>query len=132
MQPIFIPKKLCPMKGKPGCELLPMNVLVGRLMKAGKEKRFCVVCYEPDFSTFKVTASSRSPKKISMKYPNPYYPGFWLQISRDEDGNYRCKKYRHGRWIGGAIGGGDNWGQFFFYVGMIGLERGEPCFIEKF
>jgi hypothetical protein len=131
MQPIFIPKKLRRIKGKPGCELLPKNVLIGRFEVVNKEKRLYTVLYTPDFSTFRATGSRRCSKKISMKYPNKYDAKYWLQISRDDQGTYICKKYSHGRWVGEAIGPRDNWGVFFFHVGLLGLVRGEPCFIEN-
>jgi hypothetical protein len=128
---ICIPRRLRRIREKPGSENFPFNVLMAGFMDLDGESRLVSVLYEPDLSTFKATGPPSSPKRLSMRYPSRYDSRFRLQISREDRGVYRCKKYRNGMLIAEAMAPCDNWEQFFFHVGLIGIAPRENCHIEN-
>jgi hypothetical protein len=130
--PIYIPKNLKRIKGKPGIELLPLNVLLARFVDGdGKRGHFLMTAfYEPDLSSFRITGPPASPKKLFLKYPSRQDPRYRLHISCESQGFYRCRKYRDSRLVGEAFGPRSNWQMFFVQVGLIGLDNGEKCQIE--
>ena len=131
--PIYIPKNLQRIEGKAGVELFPLNVLLARFVDGdGKRDHFLMTAfYEPDLSSFRITGLPASPKKLSLKYQSRQDPRYQLHISCESQGFYRCKKYRGSRWVGEAFGPRSNWRMFFVQVGLMGLDKGEKCQIER-
>ena len=129
--PVFIPEKLDPIAGKPGCELFPANVVFGGFLAEPLGNRLVTAVYEPDLSTLKAEGPLPSPKRISMTYRSRSNPIYWLTISRARNGVYTCEKFRRKTMTGMAIGPAGNWRVFFVQVGLIGLSDNEPGFVEK-
>ena len=130
--PIYIPRNLQRIEGKPGIELFPLNVLLARFADGdGKRDHFLMTAlYDPDFSSFRITGPPGSPRKLSLSYPSRQDPRYRLLISCESQGYYRCRKYRGRGLVGEAFGPRSDWRMFFVQVGLIGLDKGEKCQIE--
>jgi hypothetical protein len=129
--PVFIPEKLDPVPGKPGCEMLPANVVFGGFLAETRGNRLVTAVYEPDLSTLAAEGPTSSPERVTMTYRSRSNPVYWLTITRERDGSYVCRKYRRKTLTGMAMGPAGNWRLFFVQVGLIGLSDNEPGFVEN-